>query len=495
MVAGTIERIQVILQSLTSGFARGLDRAAGTLKSVGKNMQGFGQVMQMPMENFRKINGRMAVMKTVGGRVAKSFRMMTHGMRGFRMEALGVMFFGMMMQKMFLGLLQPVLEAYGVFDLFRVTLLTLFLPVMEMIFPILLKIMEWFMDLPEPVQKAIGIFVLLGVIFGTILMVFGQFALGIGSLIQFLPAIGGAIKAVGVVIAGLSATALAVIAVIIVVIIGMFVAWKENFMGMKQVVQNFIDAVKGAFKAFVEILKNIFGFWIAVFKGDWDGAWEHLKKGFVAMKDFVVNIIKMLVNLIAGIVIGIVRVFKWVVDTVVSFFKWLYDKIVGHSIIPDLISGIIDWFNKLPNAVKNAMRIVGNAFIGVANGIIGAWNTVMSGVSNVIVTILRGVDKLIGVLNKIPGVNIGRYSWNISWGNIPTIPYLANGGIVTKPTVAMIGEKGAEAVVPLNKSNGFGGGDINQTNNYYGFTANDLKRELDDRDRRLVDSIKRLIKQ
>jgi len=37
---------------------------------------------------------------------------------------------------------------------------------------------------------------------------------------------------------------------------------------------------------------------------------------------------------------------------------------------------------------------------------------------------------------------------------IPTIPNLAKGGIVTKPTLAMIGEKGPEAVVPLGRGAG-----------------------------------------
>jgi hypothetical protein len=36
---------------------------------------------------------------------------------------------------------------------------------------------------------------------------------------------------------------------------------------------------------------------------------------------------------------------------------------------------------------------------------------------------------------------------------IPDIPYLAEGGIVTRPTLAMIGEAGAEAVVPLTGAN------------------------------------------
>jgi len=42
--------------------------------------------------------------------------------------------------------------------------------------------------------------------------------------------------------------------------------------------------------------------------------------------------------------------------------------------------------------------------------------------------------------------------------NIPTIPLLAEGGIVTKPTLAMIGEAGTEAVIPLSKMGNMGGG-------------------------------------
>jgi hypothetical protein len=42
------------------------------------------------------------------------------------------------------------------------------------------------------------------------------------------------------------------------------------------------------------------------------------------------------------------------------------------------------------------------------------------------------------------------------------IPKLAEGGIVNKPTLAMIGEgNGAEAVIPLSKLGNMGGGDIN----------------------------------
>jgi len=74
-------------------------------------------------------------------------------------------------------------------------------------------------------------------------------------------------------------------------------------------------------------------------------------------------------------------------------------------------------------------------------------------------------------LNKLPGVNIGKIS---------AIPALAKGGIVNRPTLAMIGEDGPEAVVPLNKKNnpmyGQGGGvTINITGT---FLSEDVAEQL-----------------
>lgn len=59
---------------------------------------------------------------------------------------------------------------------------------------------------------------------------------------------------------------------------------------------------------------------------------------------------------------------------------------------------------------------------------------------------------------------------------------LAAGGIVTKPTLAMIGEAGPEAVVPLSKMGRFGGGDI-----IINITGNTISSDLDIR--RLADAV------
>ncbi len=66
---------------------------------------------------------------------------------------------------------------------------------------------------------------------------------------------------------------------------------------------------------------------------------------------------------------------------------------------------------------------------------------------------------------------------------------------MTRPTLAMIGEAGPETDVPLNGNNLQGETSITQENHFHGFTMDDLKRELDNRDRRIVDDIRRLVKQ
>ena len=68
------------------------------------------------------------------------------------------------------------------------------------------------------------------------------------------------------------------------------------------------------------------------------------------------------------------------------------------------------------------------------------------------------IADLIRAIGKIPGVKaIGNFLGGIS------IPGFADGGIVTRPTLAMVGEKGPEAIVPLGRGGGMGGVNINVT--------------------------------
>lgn len=73
--------------------------------------------------------------------------------------------------------------------------------------------------------------------------------------------------------------------------------------------------------------------------------------------------------LINGIRLVIAVITEWVgivkkgVEVIVSIFQWLYDVLIGNSIIPDLINGIVGWFSKLPNLISSALSSVYNAII------------------------------------------------------------------------------------------------------------------------------------
>ena len=79
-------------------------------------------------------------------------------------------------------------------------------------------------------------------------------------------------------------------------------------------------------------------------------------------------------------------------------------------------------------------------------------------------TALAGVGKMIANAFKSVVNGMIKYANMIIPGKRFDIPLLAAGGIVSKPTVAMIGEAGPEAVVPLSKMGGMGSTTININN-------------------------------
>jgi hypothetical protein len=60
--------------------------------------------------------------------------------------------------------------------------------------------------------------------------------------------------------------------------------------------------------------------------------------------------------------------------------------------------------------------------------------------------------------------NTGLVNWAKQQGSLLGVPFLADGGIITSPTLAMVGEAGTEAVIPLNRLGDFGG--AKETNIY-----------------------------
>lgn len=85
---------------------------------------------------------------------------------------------------------------------------------------------------------------------------------------------------------------------------------------------------------------------------------------------------------------------------------------------------VVDFVRALPGRIRGFMSNVGHDILG---GLKAGINAVISGFNS-------GIDRVAGM------VHIG----------LPHIPLLATGGLVTSPTLAVVGEAGPEAVVPMS---------------------------------------------
>lgn len=118
-----------------------------------------------------------------------------------------------------------------------------------------------------------------------------------------------------------------------------------------------------------------------------------------------------------------------------------------------------DVFGKAWEGVKKVFSAGGKVFDGIKDGIVKAFKTVVNAIITGINKVVRlPFDGLNGILDKISGLSIAGlkpFSW-LTWrAPIPQLPMLATGGVVRRATTAVIGENGAEAVVPLEKNTGW----------------------------------------
>ena len=99
----------------------------------------------------------------------------------------------------------------------------------------------------------------------------------------------------------------------------------------------------------------------------------------------------------------------------------------------------------------------------VINGIITVFEFFANGWIKVINTVIKGYNALpllpdIGLISEIKIGRMGGGGGEGSASSVIEIPKMASGGIVNGPTLAMIGEAGPEAVIPLSKMGRMGGG-------------------------------------
>lgn len=167
--------------------------------------------------------------------------------------------------------------------------------------------------------------------------------------------------------------------------------------------------------AVIQIFSGLITFLTGVFTLDFGKMIDGVIQMVTGLWDGIFAIFNGAFQILWGIVKGIV-------EGVVQFFTWLYDILVGHSIIPDMIKAIVEWFKKLPGWAWDALISLKDKFIDVVTK---AWAAFTSKTS-------EKWNSFIGWLKTAPGD---------AWNNF----------IAFKDKVADVASKGWNAFLDAGK--------------------------------------------
>lgn len=121
-------------------------------------------------------------------------------------------------------------------------------------------------------------------------------------------------------------------------------------------------------------------------------------------------------------------------EKVTTPFRTAFDTVSGW------VDKVVSWFSDIP-------RRIGSAISGLASVIYAPFKSAVNSIIDALNKVIRGANNLEWKMPDLLG------GFTIGLPDIPTIPKLATGGIVTRPTALLAGEAGPEAIIPLNRWN------------------------------------------
>lgn len=153
----------------------------------------------------------------------------------------------------------------------------------------------------------------------------------------------------------------------------------------------------------------------------------------------------------------------WIVDAFKLYVEILtYPYIKAYEIILGTFGALLDFIRNIPGLIRKAVSTVYNILVEPFLNVVSAMFNIGRDIVAKIVDGIKSVASSIGsaITSAIPGGNI----IGGAVGKIRGILPFADGGLVTGPTVGLIGEAGPEVVIPLDKLGKFSGGSTQTIN-------------------------------
>ena len=149
----------------------------------------------------------------------------------------------------------------------------------------------------------------------------------------------------------------------------------------------------------------------------------------------------------AGLALFVSEIIKKLPGIFADLVSAMFDK--GLELGGKILGGIVDFVKDMPGKIFDAFKGVFDKMVDIGKEIVAA---IVRGIKASPGIIKDAIQSLLPTEGTLLGGGL--------FGGTPGIgiPFMAEGGIVNRPTLAMIGEAGPEAIVPLDRLGGMGGG-------------------------------------
>lgn len=182
--------------------------------------------------------------------------------------------------------------------------------------------------------------------------VFGQLGAILASFgISWSDVWNALLTATGIVATGIGAAILGIIGVVA----GLATGIGEGISAAITMFQNLATNVSGIVTGLVGIVVGFNQTLSALLSGDFAAAWEGAKILLQGFATFFSSLWAGMITVAVGSLDILASSISGFVEGVVGFFQGMYDQLVGHSIIPDMINGIVKWFSDLPQKLVGAL--------------------------------------------------------------------------------------------------------------------------------------------
>jgi hypothetical protein len=239
--------------------------------------------------------------------------------------------------------------------------------------------------------------------------------------------------------------------------------WTEIFGPvLGNVLNGFFALLKGIWDGVYQVLNGVIDFIQGIFTGNWEQAWSGVQEIVSGVWSYITGIITGACDLIEGILLGLDSwlqgVFKtdWTEifgpglgDIINAFMKNVENT---WNAIKQIFQGVIDFVKGVfTGNWKQAWQGVVNIFGGLFNSLINMVKAPLNGIIGLLNGAVGAINSLIGGLNSISFTMpkwLGGGHFGLSIPYIPSIPYLAKGGILSQGS-AIVGEAGPELLTMM----------------------------------------------